>query len=354
MSNKNSDYLPVAEAAKVFDVAVDYIQELIDAQAVRGRKKDDNQFVHVNQLNEYLRKKAELEDARKPNRIQEMEEKVNQTNSLVRTIGLLFSDAIDSIAELGSLIPMIELLVTAVAFYGAGLSEVYGFEVMLGLILAQFSALFLTAHYRNTAMHWIGDFAIYASIALGAVNTFIAVFLVLTNGSGNTVPVFVWVIPAVSAGLAVLWVYLAKMFTHERVSSRSKLKHEAKMARLEFDRQAKTDLERNNILDRMELAKLGMDEEALQTIVSTPFVQQIRVSAMLEQIIDEMLTSSGIAPTSAKGKAFLKMAQDGVAELFDASTSSATDSAGSSTMPKPDFLTDTEGQPVPSQNGHGG
>ena len=316
MANRNTDYLPLSEAAKVFDVSNDYIQELIDTKAIRGKTKDGNVFVQVNQLNEYLSKKAELEDARKPNRIQEMEEKVNQTNSLVRTIGLLFSDAIDSIAELGSLIPIIELLVTAIAFYGAGLSEVYGFEVMLGLILAQFSALFLTAHYRNTAMHWIGDFAIYASIGLGAINTFIAVFLVLTNGSGNTVPFFVWVIPAVSAGLAVLWVYLAKMFTHERVSSRSKLKHEAKMARLEFDRQAKTDLERNNILDRMELAKLGMDEDALKTIVSTPFVQQIRVGAMLEQVIEEMLASSGISPTSARGKAYLKMAEDGVAELY--------------------------------------
>ena len=124
MANRNTDYLPLSEAAKVFDVKADYIQELIDAKAIRGKKKDGNVFVQVNQLNEYLRKKAELEDARKPNRIQEMEEKVNQTNSLVRTIGLLFSDAIDSIAELGSLIPIIELLVTAVAFYGAGLNEV--------------------------------------------------------------------------------------------------------------------------------------------------------------------------------------------------------------------------------------
>ena len=350
MANRNTDYLPVAEAAKVFNVETSYIQELINAKAIRGKKKDDNQFVNVAQLNEYLKKKAELEDARKPNRIQEMEEKVNQTNSLVRTIGLLFSDAIDSIAELGSLIPIIELLVTAVAFYGAGLSEVYGFEVMLGLILAQFSALFLTAHYRNTAMHWIGDFAIYASIGLGAVNTFIAVFLVLTNGSGNTVPFFVWVIPAVSAGLAVLWVYLAKMFTHERVSSRSKLKHEAKMARLEFDRQAKTDLERNNILDRMELAKLGMDEDALKTIVSTPFVQQIRVGAMLEQVIEEMLASSGISPASARGKAYLKMAEDGVAELYGNEEES---DPFEDAVNDPDFLADHQNQPTPTVNGNG-
>ena len=172
----------------------------------------------------------------------------------------------------------------------------------------------------------------------------------LTNGSGNTVPFFVWVIPAVSAGLAVLWVYLAKMFTHERVSSRSKLKHEAKMARLEFDRQAKTDLERNNILDRMELAKLGMDEDALKTIVSTPFVQQIRVGAMLEQVIEEMLASSGISPASARGKAYLKMAEDGVTELYgDEDEPSPFEDA----VNGPDFLADRQNQPTPTVNGNG-
>ena len=352
MATKN-DYLPIAEASSVFGVDVSYIQTLINDGAVKSRTRKNTTYVHAHDLNAYLKRKQQLEKEQQPNRIEEMEEKVNQTNSLVRTIGLLFSDVIDSIAELGSLIPILELFITAVAFYGAGLSDVYGWEVMVGLILAQFSALFLTAHYKNIAMHWLGDFAVYASVFFGALNTFIAVFLVLTHGSGNEIPDVIWFIPAVSSGLAVLWIYVAKLFTQERVLARSRLKHEAKMELAEFSRKANFELTQQGILDNIELTKLSMEEQAVKTISEADFMLRLQVTAMVKTYLSDVLKKHSISEKSEEGKRFIQEAKDGLTAMYG-----LPDLDSSGIERNPDFFTNNQNphqqwnQPTPATNGH--
>lgn len=310
---KKIDYLPLSEVAEIFDLSVEYIEGLIDKRVVDHKKLEDGVIlVDAYSLDKYLNHRAQFKKDRQPDRIKEMEDKVNKTNSLVRTIGNLFSDVIDSLAELGSMIPLAEIMVTIMAFYGAGLGEVYGLEVLVGLVFAQIAALYLTAHYRDTAMTKLGDAAIFTSIFIGAANTGIAVYLALASAEeGGTVARWVWYIPALSAGLSVLLMYVAKMFTHERASSRVHKRHESDAEMKELKREADASRKRAETLAEMQQVRLDMDADALNRLAQNPMIKQIQDQAMWMTLVADIMKQYNIRQNSKLGKELIALAQQG-------------------------------------------
>ena len=323
---KNIDFLPVSEASEIFEIDAEFIQGLIDKGVVPFQDREETIFVNVRALNGYLKHREKVKKDRQPDRIKEMEDKVNKTNSLVRTIGNLFSDFIDSIAELGSMIPLGEIVVTIAAFYGAGLGEVYGLEVLMGLVFAQVAALYLTAHYKDTAMTKLGDGAIFTSIFLGAANTGIAVYLALnTAHTGGEVANWVWNVPAFSAGASVLLMYIAKMFTHERAHSRTLKRHESEAQMKELKREADAERKKAQTLADMKQMRLDMDADSLNRLAQNPMILQIQDQAMWMTLVADIMKQYGIRQNSKLGKQLIALAEQGA------------NSAESDALPEPDI-----------------
>ena len=315
---KNIDFLPVSEAADIFEIDASFIQNLIDKGVVPSQDRDGNIFVNVPALNGYLKHRQKVKKERQPDRIKEMENTVHKTNSLVRTIGNLFSDVIDSLAELGSMIPLAEIIVTIAAFYGAGLGEVYGIEVLIGLVFAQIAALYLTAHYKDTAMTKLGDAAIFASIFIGAANTGIAVYLALSAAEeGGEVASWVWYVPAFSAGFSVLLMYIAKMFTHERAHSRTLKRHESEAKMKELKREADAARKRSATLDEMQQLRLEMDSKSLKRLAENPTILQIQDQAMWMTLVADIMKQYGIRQNSKLGKQLIELAEQGASAEAD-------------------------------------
>lgn len=275
-------------------------------------------------------------------RIEKLEQKVEQLNKLILSSGSLLSGTIDGLAEFGALIPLGEIIVTIGAFYGAGLGELYGVHVLMGLVFAQVAALYLTSHYRDTAMHEVGETAIFTSIIIGAINTGIAVYLALSAESGSTLPAWLRFIPAFSSGGAVLLMYVAKYFTHERVSTRKQLKQQASNELKEMERVATAERNRANTLAKMQQTRLNMEASALERMAKNPQILEVQERAMWMTVVHEIMATYGINQRTKLGKQLIALADESLSEqdLKDA-------------IDELDFLAD-QPQPEPNQNGRGG
>lgn len=335
---KKQQLILTSEAAEIFSVGAEYIQELAGKGAIVSEERGGSLFVDPQELGDYLSQKDALTNARKPDRIKDMEKQVNKTNSLVRTIGVLFSDIIDSVAELGSMIPLAEIVVTIAVFYSAGLGEVYGIEVLIGLVFAQVAALYLTAHYRDTAMSRVGEAAIFTSIFVGAINTGIAVYLALAKAKGAPLSDWAWYVPALSSGFSVLLMYLSKMFTHERSSLRTRLRQESDLAMKEMKRHAKAESDREATLARMQQLRLDMDADSLERISKKDKIKKVQDRIMEDTLIGDIMKQYHIHPNSRLAK-----------ELAELISPADTETTGEEAQPASDE------QAVPRQtyrNGH--
>ena len=275
----------------------------------------------------------------KKNRIENMEQQIDKTNALIKSTGGLFSEMIESVAEFGALIPLGEIIVTIGTFYGAGLGEVYGIHVLMGLVFAQVAALYLTSHYRDIAMHELGEAAIFTSILIGAMNTGIAVYLALSAEANTTLPNWLRFVPAFSSGLAVLLMYVAKYFTHERVSTRKRLKQQATNEIKEMERKATAERNRANTLDKMQQTRLEMEAAALERMATNPTILEVQERAMWMTTVHEIMATYGINQRSKLGKQLINLANESLSEqdLKDA-------------IDELDFLANSP-QPQPNQNG---
>ncbi len=343
---KKELFVLVSEAAEILQVGEGFIENLANKGAIPWEERDGNLYVEVYFLNQYIDSRKRLKKSRKPNRLQEMENTVNQTNSLVASIGKLLGDVIDSFAELGSMIPFIEIMVTFVAFYGAGLSDVYGYEVMVGFVIAQIAALYLTAHYKDMAMHWLGDTVIFLSVFGGAINTGIAIYLALAVANDIDIPQPIIFVPAFSSAFGVLFIYLAKLFTHARQSTRVQKRHEAKEALKSFQRKAASERQRTATLDKMQNTRLKMEADALQELATDPRIQTIQKKAMWLTVVGEIMKQYDINPRSRLGKELLQLANEGTNPEPDFELPPLFDEDG---QIEPDFL---PSRPTAGSNGY--
>lgn len=241
------------------------------------------------------------------NKFNEWQEQIQNANGVVRALGNLTSDVIDSLAEFGAFIPLAEIVVTIAVYSAAGLGEFYGLEVLAGLVFAQVAALYLAAHYRDTAMHPIGQGAIFLSVMVGAVNTATAVFMAMIHGEGAA-----WVsyVPAFSSGIAVLLMYTAKLFTAARVHSRKRLSAVAANELAELNRQGAAQRQEAGLLDDMQNTRLQMQADALKDLAADGRIRSIQRRAMYQTVVKGILDNYSIHPNSALGKELLHLARE--------------------------------------------
>lgn len=229
-----------------------------------------------------------------------------------RQVGEFIGTAVDSGAELGSFVPVIEIIVTIGSFIGAGLGATFGYEVLIGLVLAQIVALYLVAHYKEIAMATLGQAAIYAAVIVGAINTALAIYLALTSHDGTAVNPAIWQFPAYSSGAAILFFYIAKLFTHESVANRRRLRVESENEIAEIQRSQAAKRAMSAARDNMQQTRLTMEETAMEALAADPLMQKIQSKAMYLTMVQDIMTQYEIAPNSKLGKQLLSLAETAV------------------------------------------
>ncbi len=280
-------------------------------------------------------------------KLNDWQKQIQEANGVVRALGNLTSDIIDSVAEFGAFIPLAEIIVTVAVYSAAGLGEFYGIEVLAGLVFAQVAALYLAAHYRDTAMHPIGQGAIFLSVIVGAVNTATAVYMAMIHGQGAA---WVGYVPAFSAGIAVLLMYTAKLFTSVRVHSRKRLTAVATNELAELNRKGDADRRQAALLDDMQNTRLQMQSDALNDLANDSRIRAIQRRAMYQTVVKGILDNYAIHPNSVLGKELLHLARE-------AAHGAADDTAVSEpeldpTVWRDDFLPEHQPRtPSPSSNG---
>lgn len=245
-------------------------------------------------------------------RFENWNQQLSQFNGFARQVGHAANTAIDSIAEFGAFIPLLEILVTIAAFYAAGLGELFGVEVLVGLVFAQIGALYLTAHYKGVAMSVTGQVAIYLSIFVGAANTGLAVYLALNAERGGEMMALAWQFPAFSAGLAVLFMYVAKMFTHEQVAGRRRLQVESENEIAEISRARQAERAMNAARDQMLQTRLNMERKGLLELSKDERMQSIQKRAMYLTVVNDIMNQYDVKPASKLGKQLLGLADEAV------------------------------------------
>lgn len=232
-------------------------------------------------------------------RFDRMRYRLENTNTLVAGFANVISSLTDALGEFGALIPLGEIIVTIFAFSTGDMMELYGFKVLIGLVFAQIAALYLTAHYKNIALSAIGEASVFSSILVGAANTTLAIYLVLNAG---LVPSWVLLFPALSSGLAVLFIYGAKMFTQERVSHRMILRQKADDEVRELKRVARATREKNTHLDSMQTSQLKLQADTMRQMSDDDLIKAGYALVMREQAVKTMLETFGVNPNTKVAK----------------------------------------------------
>lgn len=253
-----------------------------------------------------------MENSNTSGRFNNWSNQLSQVSDIAKQVGGVANTLIDSVAEFGAFIPLLEILVTIAAFYAAGLGEFFGIEVLVGLVFAQIGALYLTAHYRGIAMSGIGQAAIYLSVIVGAANTGLAVYLALNAHSAAGLNPLAWQFPAFSAGLAVLFMYAAKIFTHEQVANRRRLQVESENEIAEITRARAAERATNTARSRMQQTRLNMESTALDDLANDARMQAIQKRAMYLTVVQDILTQYQIHPSTKLGKSLLGLADEAV------------------------------------------
>lgn len=237
-------------------------------------------------------------------RIQRIESQMRDANKITSTFAGLIYSTIESLGEFGASIPILEIIVTIFAYYRSGLGELYGIEVLAGLVFAQVAALFLSAHYKNTAMSRIGEAAIFASVLVGAANTGMAIFLALalSHQETSTLPIWATYFPAISSALAVLFIYVAKLFTMARVASRLKFRTESNAELREIERIADAHHVNATNLDTMQQTQMKMQVSTMQQLASDPMIRNAYMLIMREQALKNVFAAFGVHPNTKIAK----------------------------------------------------
>jgi len=236
-----------------------------------------------------------------------LNENLKSGQQLVRMAAHVGSDTINTISEVVALLPLLEIVVTIGVFYGTEMGQRYGLEVIVGLVFSQMAALYLVNHYRDIAMHPIGQAAIYFGVILGAMNTMLVVYIAILGITlTNTLAIF----PGVSAGIAILFYYTAKLFTHERVSIRLKLRIVAEVQIKNLKRRAAADDALATIKDGMQKTRLKMEETALTSLAQDSRIAAIQTRAMYTTLVKEIMDQYSIKPHSKLGKQLLGLVEE--------------------------------------------
>lgn len=233
---------------------------------------------------------------------------------IARTVGTLTG----SLSEFGQLVPLLEIAVTAGVFwrYGGHL------EVIMGVFFAQLVALFLVNHYANIAMTAAGQWSIYASILVGAINTGFAISYGLNGGGG--LGGFMADFVGMTAAVSIVLSYVAKLFTHDAVARRTALKARGDAALAEIKRKAKHEGAVNVARDTMQTARLGLETAAMERLANDPTMQTIQTKATYLTLVSDIMQQYQIAPQSKLGKQLLELAETAVT----AGGGDAVDAAG--------------------------
>lgn len=255
---------------------------------------------------------SEQQDRTFMERVNAWGENANVMSQVSKQIGEFVGTAVDSGAELGSLVPVVEIVVTIGSFIGAGLGDTFGYEVLIGLVLAQIVALYLVAHYKGIAMATLGQASIYLAVVVGAVNTALAVYLALTSHDGTAVDPAIWQFPAYSSGAAILFFYVAKLFTHEAVANRRLLRVESENQIAEIKRAEKARREMNKSRDKMQGARLTMEADAMAALAQDERMKAIQKRAMYLTVVQDIMNQYEVKPSSKLGKQLLELANEAV------------------------------------------
>jgi hypothetical protein len=247
-------------------------------------------------------------------RIQQLEEQMKDANRFTSTVAGLIYNAIESLGEFGALIPIAEIIVTIYAYWRSGLGELFGLEVLAGLVFAQVAALFLTAHYKNIALSQIGETAVYGSILIGAANTGIAIFLALSMGHGTVdvanMPRAILYFPAISSAMAVLAIYTAKMFTMERVAARLKFRTESNADIQAIQRRANAQHSNATHLNTMQATQMKIQVETMTQLANDPMIKNAYTLIMREQALKNVLQAFDVHPSTKIAKLLQKQIVD--------------------------------------------
>lgn len=233
-------------------------------------------------------------------RIQRIESQMRDANKITSTFAGLIYSTIESLGEFGASIPILEIIVTIFAYYRSGLGELFGIEVLAGLVFAQIAALFLSAHYKNTAMSRIGEVAIFASVFVGAANTGVAISLALLLSHSETAVLPTWMayFPAISSALAVLFIYTAKLFTMERVASRLKFRTESNAEIDELERLATAKKNTATNLDKMQNTQMKLQVVTMTKLANDPMIKNAYLLIMREQALKNVLRAFDVHPST--------------------------------------------------------
>lgn len=221
---------------------------------------------------------------------------VGEFSDFVKNVGQAAGILIGSFAEVGQFIPLLEIVVTIGAFWRAGGGHI---EVVVGVVFAQVVALFLVNHYAGVAMAGLGQFAIYASVALGAINTGFAISYAMSGGATSDVMAdFV----GTSSALAIAMSYVAKLFTHEAVANRLLLKAESEAALSELRRKRRHEREAAAARDAMQLSRIRLQQTAVSDLTADERMATIQRRAMANQFVGEIMQAFDIDTRSRLGK----------------------------------------------------
>lgn len=239
-------------------------------------------------------------------RIQQLEKQMQDANRAASTVAGLIYNTIESLGEFGALIPIAEIVVTIFAYWRSGLGNLFGLEVLAGLVFAQVAALFLTAHYKNIALSIVGEAAVYTSILIGAANTGIAIYLALSLGHGAgeiaTMSRGILYFPAISSAAAVLAIYTAKMFTMQRVASRLKFRTESNAEVDELKRVAQAKKNTAINLDRMQNTQMKLQVATMTQLAKDPMIRNAYLLIMREQALKNVLQAFEVHPSTKIAK----------------------------------------------------
>ncbi len=267
--------------------------------------------------------------------------KLENFNEVVVGIAKTVGTVTGSLSEFGQLVPLMEIAVTAGVFWRYG----GHIEVVMGVFFAQLIALYLVNHYANTAMTTIGQYAIYASILVGAVNTGFAISYGLNGGGGldGFMADFVGLASAVSIVLS----YIAKIGTHEAAARRIALKAigDAKLA--EIKRNARHEAATAANLNTMQLARLNLQSTATVELTNDDRMKTIQRRALAGLLVGDILKTSGIHPNSKLAKDLIKAAAD-IAQSDDLELPEAAQGANGTGGRGDDFLPLTTGGEHPA------
>lgn len=260
-------------------------------------------------------------------------EKLAAFNGVVVGIAKTIGTLTGSLSEFGQLVPLLEIAVTIGVFwrYGGHL------EVIMGVFFAQLVALFLVNHYADVAMTTVGQWAIYASILVGALNTGFAISYGLNGGGGLNG--FMADFVGMTASISVVLSYVAKLGTHEAVARRTALKARGDAALAEIKRKASHEAALNANRDAMQLARLNLQRTATDDLTSDPRMEGIQRRAMAGTFVNEILASFQIDSRSKLGKELIGEA---------AKIAGVDDEEPTPPAPRP-----TANEPFLATNGHG-